>query len=346
MASENSIANLQRIPDNSPLGAKARAQEGRLRFLLLNQPVHAERLLRRAIELDPQNFDAHYMLWKLLDMTGRAYQTEELFWHVYELSGPEERALRLREWFLSEFSPGSETAPLDRNMGFFDNPEMPGFVVEYRRFEQFRAAEPDSPIAGSAIARLFMRERMRDRAREMVEEVGLLDGAYREPYYVATRISVLLDFGEFEQARACFDRWPEPKSGFEYWKWKAVILDEVERDDQGAIAAFDQALAVWPGREDWQLMFRKAHCLNRLKRAREAEDLRQKAERFEKALQRDVRADLRKSLARLDDSEAIASIVDFYRKLGRTREADCWEVHRRAVLDGLQAADSTPAAEG
>lgn len=336
-AAEKAIASLERVPDDSPLGSKARAQEGRLRFLLLQQPARAERLLRRAIDLDRDNYDAHYMLWKLLDMTGRTYLTESVFWRVYELSPLEERTLRLREWFLSEFNLSSETAPLDRRMGFLDASENPGVVAVYRRLQQFRAAEPESPIAACAMARLFLREGMRDKAREVLGEFESVEDANTEPYYIATRISVLLDFGEFEQARACLERWPEPKSGYEYWKWKATLLDEVERNDEEAIAAYDQALSVWPGREDWQLMFRKAHCLNRLGRIHEAEDVRRQVERFEKAMERDVHAALVKSLAHLDNPREVASIADFYRKLGRTREADGWEEYRQRLIRGHSA---------
>src|SRR5438874_222517 len=66
-AAQSAIDQLQRVADRSGLGAKARVQEARLRFLILNQPVRAEKLFRRAIQLDPDNYDANFMLWKLLD---------------------------------------------------------------------------------------------------------------------------------------------------------------------------------------------------------------------------------------------------------------------------------------
>lgn len=324
-AARNAIAQLLYVPDESALGAKARTQEGRLRFLIFNQPAQAERLFRRAIELDARNYDAHYMLWKLLELTGRVHLTEDVFWRVYDLSPENEQHLRLREWFLSEFSPRSETAPFDEKMGFLEESEKATVLVDYKRLTQFQDAEPESPVFGTAIARLYWREGLRDRAREVLDEVETLETAYDDAYYVATRVGLLLDFGEFQEAGACFNRWPEPKTGFEYWKWKAILLDEMGHDDNAALVALDEALSVWPGCMDWQLMVRKAHCLNRLGLRREAENVRRIADRFGQLMRPDRIVQLRKVLMTMDDSAGIRSVVDFYQGLGRVREADEWK---------------------
>jgi tetratricopeptide (TPR) repeat protein len=345
LSAKNAIEQLQCIPDSVPVGARARTQEGRLRFLILNQPIRAESLFRRAIELDDGNYDAHFMLWKLLDMTGRSHLTETLFWRVYELSPALERPLRLREWYLSEFSPGSENAPFDRSMGFLEEAEKPGALVDFRRLQQFTLAEPESPIAGAAVARLFLRENLREKSRETLDQIDRLDGAYSEPYYIATRIQVLLECGEFDDVEECFKRWPEPRSGFEFWKFKAIILDEIRRDNEAAVEEYDRALEVWPGRDDWQLMFRKAHCLNRLGKKREADEVRNAAARVEKLMERDVHVGVRQALGHLDDPAAIATVVDFYRKLGRTRESQAWEEHRQQLIAALQSVLSAPKQE-
>lgn len=331
-ATQSAIDQLQRIPDSSPLGAKARSQEGVLRFLVLHQPVRAERLLRRAIELDPNHYDAHYMLWKVLDLTSRSYLTEAVFWRVFELARPKDRPLILREWFLSEFSPGSGAESLDRMMGILKESEGPSVLAQYKRLHAFREAEPESPIARAALARLFLQEGKRDEALEFVEESGSLAGANNEPYYVATRVAILLDFGEFEQAEVCIERWPEPRSGYEYWKWKAIILDDVKHDDLAAIAAYDRALEVWPGNDDWALMHRKAHCYSRLGRNGEADEIRKSSARIESQMQRDSIARLRVALGLLDDPAEMARIVDFYTKLDRGHEAEMWEARRRELV--------------
>lgn len=331
-ATQAAIDQLQQIPDSSPLGARARKQEGLLRFLVLHQPVRAERLFRQAIELDPNHYDAHYMLWKVLALTSRSHLTEAVFWRVFELARPEDRPLVLREWFLAEFSPGSGAEALDRMMGILADSERPNVLGQYRRLHAFRAAEPESPIAGVALARLFLQEGKRDEALEFVDESGSLAGAYHEPYYVATRVAILLDFGEFEQAEACLERWPEPQSGYEYWKWKAIILDDVKHDDLAAIAAYDRALEVWPGNDDWALMHRKAHCFSRLGRNGEADEIRKTSARIEYQMQRDSIARLRLALGHLDDPAEMARLVDFYTKLDRGREAAMWEARRRELV--------------
>ena len=40
------------------------------------------------------------------------------------------------------------------------------------------------------------------------------------------------------------------------------------------VAALEKAESVWPGELDWQLMFRKAHCLVRMKADGQADEAR------------------------------------------------------------------------
>jgi tetratricopeptide (TPR) repeat protein len=282
------------------------------------------------------------MLWKVLNMTGRPHLTEALFWQVYELTPPQERPLRLREWYLSEFSTGSEVAPFDQSMGFLEESEKPSALVEFKRLQQFVLAEPESPIPGAAVARLFLDENLREKSREALQQIDTLEGAYEEPYYIATRFRVLLEFGEFDAAESCFSQWPEPRSGFEYWKYKAIVLDEIRHEDEAAIAAYDRALQVWPGCSDWQLMFRKAHCLNRLGRNLEADQLRAKAAVIEKLMERAVHVQLRQALIHLNDPAAVGEVVEFYEKLGRTHEVDAWNRHRQQLLGGPPTFEGSP----
>src|SRR5262245_60154886 len=69
-AAAKAIEQLAQIPDTAREGRRARIQEGRLEFLLLNRPIQAERSLRRAMELDPRGVEAPYLLWFLQEMTG------------------------------------------------------------------------------------------------------------------------------------------------------------------------------------------------------------------------------------------------------------------------------------
>ena len=328
---ELAIVQLQRVPDDSPQGAKARAHEGRMRFLILDQPMQAERLFRRAIELAPDGFDAHFMLWKLLDMTGRHQLTEPIFWRVLELCPVPERPLRMREWYLSEFSPGMSTAPLDEKMGVADETERSGLVAEFRRLQRFRVAEPDSPVATAALARLFLRQGVRAQAQEFLESAQLLEGAFDNPYYVAAWIALLMDLGEFDRVGELFDRWPGSRTGFEYWKWEGIICDEIRHDDACASTALDRATEAWPGTLDWQLMYRKAHCLARSGSHRQAEEVRAQAHAIEQLMEKSVQARVRKAMSQLNDPQQIAVIVDYYQKLNRPREAEFWKNHSQEI---------------
>jgi tetratricopeptide (TPR) repeat protein len=331
------IAQLQRVPDPAPQSSAARAKEGALRFLRLSQPVAGERALRKAIDLDPQNFEAHFMLWKLLGLTGRAHLGEKVFWNAYELSQPDARLTLLREWFLAEFHPESTTAPLDRHMGFLGETEMAGVLVESRRLNQFWLTEPDSPIMGCAIARLYLGDGMYREAREVLAKTRISTSVVDDPFVAATQLNVLYAFGEFEKARACLERWPAPQTDFEYWKWKAILLDESGRDDRGACAAYDHAISIWPGNADAKLLHRKSRCLERLGKHAEAESVRERSDRINKLLEPAFQKRLRKSLGHLDNPAEFEAIVDFYRQIERTREFLAWSQLRPHPPDRTSA---------
>ncbi len=336
-SAELALDQLQRIPDESALGAKARTQEGRLYFLVLNQPARGERLLRRALELDPESCDANYMLWKLLDVTGRMHLTEPYAWKAIEHCPAGDRPARMREWYQTEFSPAAGAAPLDEKMGFLGQKDESYLLPEFRRLQQFRFAEPDSAVAAAALSRLFLRRGIRAKAQEFLESARSVAGAFDDPYYVASWIALWMDLGEFEQAEQLFTHWPGERSGYEYWKWEGIICDEVRHDDRGAVAALERAGSVWPGGLDWQLLFRKAHCLVRMKADREAEQVRSHASSVEHMMEPEVQKAVRQALQHLEDPDQLAVVVDFYRKLGRPREADFWEAYRIAIAERLRS---------
>ncbi len=180
---------------------------------------------------------------------------------------------------------------------------------------------------------------MRADAQKFLESAKSVAGAFNDPYYVASWIALWMDLGEFERAEELFARWPGERSGYEYWKWEGIICDEVRHDDRCALAALENAGAVWPGSLDWQLAFRKSHCLVRMKFRREADEARVQAAALESLMEPEVQRAVRTALTHLEDPKQIAVVVDFYRKLGRPREADFWEKHRIEV-----ARTRTPAA--
>ena len=331
----DAITYLQKIADDSPLAARARTQEARLRLLILHEPSQAERVFREAIRLDPTSFEAHYLLWHLLGLTGRSHSSEceAIFWQVYQLTPEVDRSVRLREWYLSEFGPGSWTAPFDRMMGFLNENEQPSALVEYRRLGRFRHADKDSPMVHAALAQRFWRDGEVQDAAEIIRKASSLNGAGDDPFFIATSVTVSLELGQFEQAERCFSQWKRSRDSYEFWRLHGILDEEIRRDSASAIRAYDAALKIWPGQSDWSLRFRKAHCLDRMGQTEQADDARRSAKTFEELLETDVHQELRKALGDLSDPNQLRKIIDFYQKLGRDREVDSWTRELRKLRD-------------
>ncbi|MBX3444877.1 MAG: hypothetical protein KF774_20925 [Planctomyces sp.] len=338
VAAERAIAELQRIPDDAPGAAAARTLEGRLAFLILRRPTAAERLFQRSIELQPDQFDAHYLLWKLYDMTERYFSSEPAFWAAYERTPPADRAVRLREWFLSQFAPFSACAELDGLMGFRSPNQPTDEVVALGRLESFKSQEPQSPMLIAAIAQWCLRN---DQPGEALAELeSLKDSAAdrTDRFYVAALAETLVQLGQYERAEEVFTAWPLPDDRYAYWRIAGIIEQDVRQDHARAIECYDRALELWPGPSDWQTMRRKAHCLARAGDAAGAEALRTRAQLIEDQMELELHQRLREALSRLDDPAGLERIAEFYETLKRPREAAEW----RQVIGRIEPRAGTP----
>ncbi len=323
------LAHLQAIPDTAPQGALARTQEGRVEFFLRYHPARAEALFRRAIELDPEMPEPYYLIWKVKDLTGRSHLAEPEFWKVYEASAPAVRGIRLREWYMSQFYPATANPFLDRVMGLVPAERNTPDQVEAFRLLGFRNAEPESPLGYAALARWFQQENDARAALETLDNdaAAKVPNAESDPYYLAVLIGILIELGEFDRADRCFQRWPEPHSGYEYWIAKGRVLQEVRGEYAEAIQAYDLALAEWPGQVDWRTRNRKASCMARLRDHDGAARERERAKTIEHAMDEKVHRQLRYALGFLNDPEQIQKVVEFYRKIDRPKEAAAWLEH-------------------
>lgn len=329
----SSISYLGQVPDTSPQAAAARLHEARLRFVILLEAGRAEALLREAVEAEPDSFEAHHLLWKLFELTGRSHLAEPTFWRVYELAREGERAVLLRDWYMSQFFPSTAAAELERQLGLSGPDGQPGGKNEAFRFKRFRDAEPDAAVGRAALARWFLLEGDPSFAMTLLDQAAeAVPGIEGDPFYLATRIATLIDLGRVEEAQECLAGWPETqRTGHEYWKWRAVLLEQVGRDFAGALQAYDRALGIWPGPGDWRTQFRKAACLGRLGNHAEAEQVRLAADQVEKLMHDEVQAELRAALGDLTSESKLRIVEDFYRRLGRDREADCWATEIRRL---------------
>lgn len=332
-AAELAVQRLRLIPDNSEFGGEARMREGRLALLILHQPTLAENLLARSTELNPKLLDSHYLLWKLFDMTERFQMSEPYFWNCFDLTPELQKPERLREWYVSQFSPGAANADLDRYMGFLEANDLPGDETDIRRLEEFYSSEPDSPMVVAAMGQWYFRNHQRTEALSVLKGIQRDKESTQSPFYLATIIAVLLDLGKMEEARSFFLLWPGNDRGHLYWSTSGRMFDLVDRDDNAAADAYDKAIALWPGPVEWPTMHRKSQCLSRLGRKEAAEATRTEARRIELLMEAEVHQRLRNAMVNLDSPETAQQMIDFYDAIHREREANCW----REVLQRLRA---------
>jgi tetratricopeptide (TPR) repeat protein len=322
---EQAFEHLRRIPDSSPYAAVARTKEGQLELFILNRPSRAERLLRRAIELSPQEREAYYILWKLYDLTGRSQLVEPLFWKVYELSPPEEQVGRLGEWYMSQFYPRTANPRLDELLGIVEDPSNPEMDAEGQRLLRFRQLEPDGPVGYAALAQWLQQMGDPTGAVQLLElaEKNVPPQDQRHPFLLATRAAAAHDLGNYDALAQQLESWPQPPEGFEYWLWLGIFREEAQGDFRGALEAYEKAIEGWPGDADWRTRTRMANCATRLGETARAEELRQAAQRLQQLMEEDVHQQLRAALARTDDPEAFLEMAQFYDELDRP-EAACW----------------------
>jgi tetratricopeptide (TPR) repeat protein len=337
-------AHLRTIPDSAPAGARARTQEASLELFLLYHPTRAESLLRRALELQPDAPQSHYLYWKLLDLTGRSHLAEPSFWKAYEGSDIGLRPIRLREWYMSQFYASTANPVLDRLMGVVKSPKYDAEQAEANRYIRFRNAEPESPLCYAALARWFQLSGDSRFALESLEKGrGKMQNEERDPFYLATMIGLLIEQGDFDRADACLRNWPEPHRGYEYWLAQGQVLQEVRGQYAEAIQAYDLALRDWPGPADWRTRNRKANCLAQLRDQAGAAREREQAKVIENLMAEKVHQRLRFVLGFLDRPDLLQEVVDFYQKIARPREAAAWSEHLARLRSQAPAGPKPPA---
>lgn len=334
------LGHLQQIPDEAKESADARLLEGRLYLLRLLQPTKAEQCFQRSLKRDPQRLETHTLLWKLFDLTDRWDRAEEHFWQIYDQTPPEHRTSPLRDWYLSEFGANAANIELDRFLGFIQNGAQPGSDTERRRLEAFVAADPECPEVHAVLARWYHRQRLQRPALELVEKAEQLPGADQVDVLRGLRIAVSLELGELDQARTAFVGWPEPRDGYEYWKAAGLVADQIEQEPRRACDAYAKAINTTPGTADWRTQHRLAQCLTRIGQVDAAAEVRRKAKEICSLMEPEVHQGLRRALFTPRDPQTVGLMVEFYQKLGRSREVAAWK--KVGELDRASASGGIP----
>jgi tetratricopeptide (TPR) repeat protein len=322
---ERAVAILQEIPDDVAEGLDARIREARLRFLLLRQPMQAERLLRRALTINSQSAEALALLWRIFDMTGRGDWCEPIFRQLYEIGPPERRVDYLRDWYLSQNDPAYITESLDEMLGFRESPAENGRRLELKRLVAFRQAEPREPWLQAAVAQWFLEEKDLEQSQRIVTEARSLPGALEDPRLVSVLTNVLIEAGQFEDAAMAFDRWPEPHDDYAYWKTAGLLQENLHRNYVAASAAYAKAVAIWPGQADWRTQSRLAACLALSGEKGEAETVRQHATEVQHLYWPDHRERRHRALSAPFEDASRELLINFYRTLQRPDEMKYWE---------------------
>ncbi|MFM7057419.1 MAG: tetratricopeptide repeat protein, partial [Planctomycetota bacterium] len=323
-AAELAIAGLAHIPDSASSAAEARMREGRLALLVLQQPDRAEQLLRRSLQLDPAPIDAHYLLWKLYELTDRYQEAEPFFRAVWDRTPKSERGERLREWYLSQFSPLASTAELDRRMGFLEGNSAGADSVVVARLATFQRNEPNSPITLAVNAAHLIQLRDRESALPLLERTQATDEARSSDFFLSVWLNLLLELGRLPEAQAWFEAWVGQRSGHLFERTAGRMEQTVYRRDERALQHFDRALEIWPGPMDWSLMHFRAQSLARLGRREEADQTRARARQIELLMELPVHQKLRQLLLNLNEPMTLREMENFYRVLNRSWEAEEW----------------------
>lgn len=324
-SADDALAQLEQISNLVPESADARFREGQLRFLIQHRPAAAERLLRVSLRLRPDFLPANILMWKLLDVTGRQPEAAALFWKVHQLSPLADRPVRLREAYLSEFSPGAASAELDRNWGILGPDELPSPASEYRRYEMFMQAEPHEVLGYSAAMLWCIRHNKIEQASQLLAVALKSEDYTREHLFYAAMTSLMLEKGLFAEAEKVFNAWPHPHEGYEFFKYQGTILDEVQHDISGAVTAYRAAIQAETGDAEWTTQNRLAHCLHKLGEHAAAETVQKQAKIVEQLMEPKVHQRIRDGLVDLQNPAGLQPVLELYQALGRERMVDAWK---------------------
>jgi len=331
-AIQQAVSHLDNIDDSSELAPVARMRQGRIEMLMLQRPGRAETQLRRALNLAPDQADANFLMWKLMDLTGRGNWSESYFWKVHDQAPLTQRAARLREWYMSQFFPGSANPTLNRMMGFLEDSQQADVLVERLRLMTFLVDEPDRAVNYAAWAWWLHDDGNPQLAMEVLDEgIEKLEHPEHNEFFVSVMVAILFDLGRFDDMSRWMELWPAPHTGYTYWRWQAVYLDEVQSKFAEALPLYQKAVVTWPGPAEWRVQNQMANCLSRMGQQDQARQVRIRAKQIEDLMEVDVHTGLREILGDLNNANNLQQIVDFYRKIDRLREADAWQAHVDAL---------------
>jgi len=333
---QETLSTLAKIDNKSSEAVSARVTEGRVSLLLLLKPGRAEEYFIEALRLDPDRTEAHALLWKLYELTNRWFLIDPHFWSVYQHTEPSRRAYILRDWYMSEFAPASAVADLERQLGLLQPDQLPDAQTEFHRYEAFLTNEPDRAVNYACLVRWYQTHKITARISEYLNMGESLPAGPTDPFLIATHVGISLESGDLVDAENTFRHWPDSDHGYEYYKYRGIIEDQILHLDQAARESYERAIEFPAGRCDWQTCHRLSNVLMRLGATDEAAKRRQQSKETELLMEPDVHKPLRLALVKPNDPDSVEQMSEFYERLGRTRESQAWKELRALAPNSVQ----------
>ena len=300
----DALLQLERVPDTDLRAAEARSKSGDILLNRLRKAEAADRMFRRALELDPDLIEARLGLFQIYWWEQRKIP-ESLEWmeEVYRRGSPQQRltALTKRFWFYYAEFPAYQAMPMMRTF-LHEDPTDFGARVGLARclFEESKYEE------GAVLLRQCLSERPAD-----ISARSLLSGH-------------LVQRGDWTELRSVLDEWPMDDRELIYWEYQGLYLDQAAGDSRGALEAFEKVLASRPDR--WSVRFRLSRCLEELGQRERAKQEQEISNRIGRALLNTrVRRLLEEVLPHIQARpEGCREVGRLLSEIGLAKEAERW----------------------
>ena len=315
---EEIVELLEEIPDDAPEGLKARLRTAQMALTSLNEVHRAEVHAKRALKLDPKNETASQVIWVIYQLTRRFPILEPYFDTVYEAAKPSERTELMKNWFLSQFRPFALNASFDRKINI-----NPGPASESQRYNFFLDLEPDAPSPRAAGASYYLDASKNKEALELLTAANI-DRENADDFFLGQLVEAYVGSGEVDEALAEFKKWSGQKDGYMYLRTAAFIADEAEADYDKALDLYQRAMVFWPSPVDLRFRRRYISCLKKAKKPEEAKKVEQELEVVGTWFERGLQERLTAAMRSLPSPVAIDQFVEFYKLIGRDKEAQRW----------------------
>jgi tetratricopeptide (TPR) repeat protein len=282
------LEKLALVPDDHPMAASARLEEGQLE-LRRHRASRAAKAFREAIRLDPKLIPAHRELIYILGMQLRRTELAEEFRQLSEL-----QPLNFDQVFVWCLTRRSVWEPI----------EITGEMAKYV------AADPEDRESRLALADGLRKLNRLDEADEALKPLSNDDPEAR-----TARVQLALDRGDMTEAEELLAGGPRKNLGLDLLRGRLAMA---RGNTAGAVAAYRDAVAAEANNRD--AVFGLAHSLQRLgdpEAKRYLEDSL-RLERLETLVQRAVLSSSKKNIPLIRDLGAACAEV------GRYPEARAW----------------------